>query len=160
MSRINTNVQSLIAQRILGQNNQTVGKALERLSTGLRINRGGDDPAGLIGSENLRAEKVGIGAAIGNAERAEHVVGDVFAGNRVPNGADPHAQVYGGHQFGTWAGQLGDGRAISLGEVRDANDGYQTLQLKGAGPTPYSRRADGRARLLIPPRGLEPRSPR
>lgn len=74
MSRINTNVQSLIAQRILGQNNQTVGKALERLSTGLRINRGGDDPAGLIGSENLRAEKIGIQAAIGNAERAEQVV--------------------------------------------------------------------------------------
>ncbi len=72
---------------------------------------------------------------------------DVFAGNRVPNGADPHAQVYGGHQFGTWAGQLGDGRAISLGEVRDTNGGYQTLQLKGAGPTPYSRHADGRAVL-------------
>ena len=71
----------------------------------------------------------------------------VFSGNRVPAGADPHAQAYGGHQFGNWAGQLGDGRAISLGEVRDPHGGYQTLQLKGAGPTPYSRGADGRAVL-------------
>lgn len=71
----------------------------------------------------------------------------VFSGNRVPAGADPHAQAYGGHQFGNWAGQLGDGRAISLGEVRDRHGGYQTLQLKGAGPTAYSRGADGRAVL-------------
>ncbi len=74
MSRINTNVQSLLAQRILGQNNKQLGQALERLSTGLKINRGGDDPAGLIASQNLRAEKVSLGAAIGNAERAEQVV--------------------------------------------------------------------------------------
>jgi serine/tyrosine/threonine adenylyltransferase len=72
---------------------------------------------------------------------------EVFAGNRIPAGADPHAQNYGGHQFGTWAGQLGDGRAIALGEVSDAAGGHQTLQLKGAGPTPYSRHADGRAVL-------------
>lgn len=71
----------------------------------------------------------------------------VFAGNRVPAGADPFAAAYGGHQFGSWAGQLGDGRAIALGEVLDRNGGHQTLQLKGAGPTPYSRRADGRAVL-------------
>jgi uncharacterized protein YdiU (UPF0061 family) len=71
----------------------------------------------------------------------------VFAGNRVPTGADPFAMAYGGHQFGTWAGQLGDGRAIALGEVIDVHGGHQTLQLKGAGPTPYSRRADGRAVL-------------
>ena len=72
---------------------------------------------------------------------------DVFAGNRVPEGADPFAAVYGGHQFGSWAGQLGDGRAIALGEVIDRNGGHQTLQLKGSGPTPYSRTADGRAVL-------------
>jgi len=72
---------------------------------------------------------------------------DVFAGNRVPAGADPHATVYGGHQFGSWAGQLGDGRAIALGEVLDVHGRHQTLQLKGAGPTPYSRSADGRAVL-------------
>jgi serine/tyrosine/threonine adenylyltransferase len=71
----------------------------------------------------------------------------VFSGNRVPVGADPFAMRYGGHQFGGWAGQLGDGRAIALGEVLDAHGGHQTLQLKGAGPTPYSRGADGRAVL-------------
>ena len=71
----------------------------------------------------------------------------VFGGNRVPLGADPFAACYGGHQFGNWAGQLGDGRAIALGEVVDVNGGHQTLQLKGAGPTPYSRTADGRAVL-------------
>ena len=73
MSRINTNVQSLIAQRNLSQNNRTLGTSLERLSTGLRINRGADDPAGLIASENLRAEKTAIGSAISNAERAQQV---------------------------------------------------------------------------------------
>ena len=72
----------------------------------------------------------------------------VFSGNRVPAGAAPFAMAYGGHQFGSWADQLGDGRAIALGEVVDVHGGHQTLQLKGAGPTPYSRRADGRAVLL------------
>jgi len=71
----------------------------------------------------------------------------VFGGNRLPAGAEPFAANYGGHQFGNWAGQLGDGRAIALGEVVDRNGDHQTLQLKGAGPTPYSRRADGRAVL-------------
>jgi uncharacterized protein YdiU (UPF0061 family) len=71
----------------------------------------------------------------------------IFGGNLVPEGADPFAACYGGHQFGTWAGQLGDGRAIALGEVLDRDGDHQTLQLKGAGPTPYSRGADGRAVL-------------
>jgi len=71
----------------------------------------------------------------------------IFAGNRLPAGADPFAANYGGHQFGSFAGQLGDGRAIALGEVLDRDGGHQILQLKGAGPTPYSRRADGRAVL-------------
>lgn len=74
MSRINTNVTSLVAQRVLGQNNFGLNDSLERLSTGLRINRGKDDPAGLIASENLRAEIKSVGAAINNAERAERVV--------------------------------------------------------------------------------------
>jgi flagellin len=74
MSRINTNVQSLIAQRVLGQNNKSLNNALERLSTGLRINRGKDDPAGLIASENLKAEITSLNAAVGNAERADQVV--------------------------------------------------------------------------------------
>lgn len=74
MSRINTNVSSLLSQRILGHQNKTLTTSLERLSTGLRINRGADDPAGLIASENLRSEKASITAAIGNAERADQVV--------------------------------------------------------------------------------------
>ncbi len=69
----------------------------------------------------------------------------VFAGNRLLPGMKPYAACYGGHQFGHWAGQLGDGRAITLGEVIDAHGQRQELQLKGAGPTPYSRSADGRA---------------
>jgi uncharacterized protein YdiU (UPF0061 family) len=59
----------------------------------------------------------------------------------------PYAACYGGHQFGHWAGQLGDGRAITLGEVVNARGERWELQLKGAGPTPYSRTADGRAVL-------------
>jgi len=74
MSRINNNVSSLIAQRVLGNNNNQLNTSLERLSTGLRINRGKDDPAGLIASQNLRAEKSALGAAISNAERADQVV--------------------------------------------------------------------------------------
>jgi uncharacterized protein YdiU (UPF0061 family) len=72
---------------------------------------------------------------------------EVFAGNRVLDGMDPYATVYGGHQFGNWAGQLGDGRAINLGEVVNSRDEHWALQLKGAGPTPYSRTADGLAVL-------------
>ncbi len=71
----------------------------------------------------------------------------VFAGNALLEGMRPFAANYGGHQFGNWAGQLGDGRAITLGELRDSAGGRQELQLKGAGPTPYSRTADGRAVL-------------
>ncbi|HYD00219.1 MAG TPA: flagellin, partial [Phycisphaerales bacterium] len=73
MSRINTNPSSMIAQRNLGMNNKTLNTTLERLSTGLRINRGKDDPAGLIASENLRAEKTALSAAISNAERADQI---------------------------------------------------------------------------------------
>lgn len=71
----------------------------------------------------------------------------VFAGNSLLAGMDPHALCYGGHQFGNWAGQLGDGRAINLGEVVNRRGEHWTLQLKGAGPTPYSRNADGLAVL-------------
>ena len=74
MSRINTNVQSLIAQRVLGQNQFALRNSLERLSTGLKINRGKDDPAGLIASENLRSELKSTNAAIDNANRADQVV--------------------------------------------------------------------------------------
>jgi uncharacterized protein YdiU (UPF0061 family) len=72
---------------------------------------------------------------------------NVFGGNALVDGMQPYAANYGGHQFGQWAGQLGDGRAITLGEIINAEGQRWELQLKGAGPTPYSRTADGRAVL-------------
>ncbi len=72
---------------------------------------------------------------------------EVFAGNRQLQGMDPYATCYGGHQFGNWAGQLGDGRAINLGEIVNSSGERWALQLKGAGLTPYSRMADGLAVL-------------
>lgn len=74
MARINTNPSSLIAQRNLTNNNKSLNVTLERLSTGLRINRGKDDPAGLIASEALRSEKTALSAAIGNSERTDQIV--------------------------------------------------------------------------------------
>ncbi|MEM8654592.1 MAG: YdiU family protein [Pseudomonadota bacterium] len=71
----------------------------------------------------------------------------VFAGTTVPDGAAPLAQLYAGHQFGNYNPQLGDGRAILLGEVIDQNGRRRDIQLKGSGPTPYSRMGDGRAWL-------------
>jgi len=71
----------------------------------------------------------------------------VFVGNSLLPGMDSYAICYGGHQFGNWAGQLGDGRAINLGEIINRNGERFTLQLKGAGSTPYSRSADGLAVL-------------
>lgn len=71
----------------------------------------------------------------------------VFGGNALYDGMQPWAANYGGHQFGHWAGQLGDGRAISLGELLAPEGARWELQLKGAGRTPYSRGADGRAVL-------------
>jgi len=71
----------------------------------------------------------------------------IFAGNTLLDGMQPYAANYGGHQFGHWAGQLGDGRAINLGEIVNDKGERWELQLKGAGPTPYARTADGRAVL-------------
>lgn len=71
---------------------------------------------------------------------------ETFVGNSVPEWADPLATVYSGHQFGVWAGQLGDGRAIRLAEAQTANGPWE-IQIKGGGLTPYSRMADGRAVL-------------
>jgi uncharacterized protein YdiU (UPF0061 family) len=82
-----------------------------------------------------------------DAACASDVFLQVFAGNALLPGMAPYAACYGGHQFGTWAGQLGDGRAISLAEVVNAAGQRWELQLKGAGATPYSRAADGRAVL-------------
>lgn len=72
---------------------------------------------------------------------------EAFSGNRPLAGSQPLASVYSGHQFGVWAGQLGDGRAILLGEVETPDGGSLELQLKGSGLTPYSRMGDGRAVL-------------
>ena len=85
-----------------------------------------------------------IGLAAGEAGRAEFA--EIFSGNRLLPGFDPLAAVYAGHQFGVFVPQLGDGRAILLGEAAGAH-GRWDLQLKGAGQTPYSRMADGRAVL-------------
>ena len=71
----------------------------------------------------------------------------VFSGNALIDGMKPYAMCYGGHQFGHWAGQLGDGRAINLGDIINNKGERWTLQLKGAGETPYSRTADGLAVL-------------
>lgn len=73
--------------------------------------------------------------------------GHILSGHQLLAGSIPLATRYGGHQFGHWAGQLGDGRAILLGERQDKQKKLQELQLKGSGQTPYSRRGDGKAVL-------------
>ncbi|MBD9555755.1 YdiU family protein [Ensifer sp. ENS03] len=88
------------------------------------------------------AEELGLDVATLEREGAE-----IFSGNRLPAGADPLAMAYAGHQFGTFVPQLGDGRAILLGEVIDRNGKRRDIQLKGPGQTPFSRRGDGRAAL-------------
>src|SRR6185437_576523 len=72
---------------------------------------------------------------------------EILAGKRLPDGADPIAMAYAGHQFGGFVPQLGDGRAILLGEVIDGDGTRRDIQLKGSGPTPFSRQGDGRAPL-------------
>src|SRR5690349_15373489 len=80
MSKINTNLSSLIAQRTLSKNNTSLNTSLQRLSTGLKINSGADDPAGLIASQNLEAQSTGITAALDNANRANNVIGTADGG--------------------------------------------------------------------------------
>ncbi len=86
-----------------------------------------------------------LGLSVDASDPAE--LAAVLAGNRTLPGMLPYAACYGGHQFGHWAGQLGDGRAITLGELTGPDGVRREVQLKGAGPTPYSRTADGRAVL-------------
>ena len=93
------------------------------------------------------ADAVGDLLGIARPEAATGLAADVLGGNRVLPGMQPYAARYGGHQFGNWAGQLGDGRAMTLVEMIGADGQRRELQLKGAGRTPYSRRADGRAVL-------------
>jgi uncharacterized protein YdiU (UPF0061 family) len=103
-----------------------------------------------VSAPKLIAWSPEVAALVGLPEQpdpnASTELAQVFAGNRTLPGMDPYAACYGGHQFGNWAEQLGDGRAITLGEVVGPG-GRLELQLKGAGPTPYSRTADGRAVL-------------
>lgn len=82
-----------------------------------------------------------------NIDVTDPAAAEIFTGTTVADSSTPYSMRYGGHQFGNWAGQLGDGRAISLGEVTDRSGQHWTLQLKGAGPTPYSRQGDGFAVL-------------
>lgn len=96
----------------------------------------------LIAASEEAAALVGISKE--NLKSKEFL--DYFSGSAIPSEAKPFAMCYGGHQFGQWAGQLGDGRAINLTEVMH-DDKRWTLQLKGAGKTPYSRSADGLAVL-------------
>ncbi|MEO1491147.1 MAG: YdiU family protein [Pseudomonadota bacterium] len=98
--------------------------ALIKVNTGL-ADRLGIDPAEIETSEMIAA----------------------LAGNGLPEGAEPLAQAYAGHQFGGWSPQLGDGRALLLGEIVAPDGARFDIQLKGSGPTPYSRRGDGRAPL-------------
>ncbi len=102
-----------------------------------------------VAAPTLMAWSPEVAAALGLSAAAVQspLFAEVFGGNRLLPGMQPYAACYGGHQFGQWAGQLGDGRAITLGETVDLDGRRQELQLKGAGPTPYSRTADGRAVL-------------
>jgi protein adenylyltransferase len=92
-----------------------------------------------------RALAIHLGLDPDRLESAEGA--EILAGKRVPGGAEPIAMAYAGHQFGHFVPQLGDGRAILLGEVIDADGVRRDIQLKGSGPTPFSRRGDGRAAL-------------
>ncbi len=97
----------------------------------------------LLGWSSVLARELGgIERPLPNSPELE-----ILSGNRVLSAMIPYAARYGGHQFGHWARQLGDGRAITLGEAAVGPQGKTEFQLKGAGPTPYSRSADGRAVL-------------
>jgi uncharacterized protein YdiU (UPF0061 family) len=89
------------------------------------------------------AQELGLDADALDSEEGARI----FAGNEIPDGAAPLAQAYAGHQFGGFVSQLGDGRALLLGEVVDRSGRRRDIQLKGSGPTPFSRAGDGRAAL-------------
>jgi uncharacterized protein YdiU (UPF0061 family) len=96
----------------------------------------------MIKFNHALAAELGIDADLDNDEGAA-----IFSGNAVPAGANPISMAYAGHQFGAFVPQLGDGRAILLGEVIDVNGVRRDIQLKGAGRTPFSRGGDGRAAI-------------
>jgi protein adenylyltransferase len=97
----------------------------------------------LLAFNNELAAELGLDAAQLNTDAGA----DIFAGNTKPDGANPLAQAYAGHQFGGFSPSLGDGRALLLGEIIDINGNRRDLQLKGSGQTPFSRGGDGRAAI-------------
>jgi uncharacterized protein YdiU (UPF0061 family) len=100
-----------------------------------------------VQAPKLLAFNDALAAQLGISAGDPSDMAQVFAGNTLPDGAEPLAQAYAGHQFGGFSPQLGDGRAILLGEVLDAAGHRHDIQLKGAGRTPFSRNGDGRAWL-------------
>lgn len=97
----------------------------------------------LVKLNTALAELLGLDVALLSSDAGARIL----AGNVIPEGADPIALAYAGHQFGSFVPQLGDGRAILLGEVVGKDGRRRDIQLKGSGPTPFSRRGDGRAAL-------------
>ncbi|HMH16846.1 MAG TPA: YdiU family protein [Burkholderiales bacterium] len=134
----NTFVRDLPADPQAGPRRRQVHKALYSLM----------EPTP-VAAPRLIAHSREVASLLGIAEAdiASPEFARVFAGNALLEGMQPYSANYGGHQFGHWAGQLGDGRAITLGETINAAGERRELQLKGAGLTPYSRTADGRAVL-------------
>ena len=100
-----------------------------------------------VKAPELLAYNAALGEELGITVGEQAELAEVFAGNHVPEGAAPLAQLYAGHQFGNYNPQLGDGRAILLGETVGAGGARRDIQLKGSGRTPYSRGGDGRAWL-------------
>lgn len=101
---------------------------------------GFDNPELILFNEKLSNE-IGLGNIENDKDRS------FLNANDLPDNLKPYATAYAGHQFGNWAGQLGDGRAIFIGEIENSEGKKTELQWKGAGATPYSRHADGRAVL-------------
>ena len=104
-------------------------------------------PATPVAAPQLIIFNHALAADLGITPGDEAELAQVFSGNQIAQGAEPLAQAYAGHQFGGFSPQLGDGRAILLGEVVDRDGIRRDIQLKGSGPTPYSRMGDGRAWL-------------
>ncbi|MCJ8163406.1 YdiU family protein [Pontibacter sp. E15-1] len=120
------------------------GEKQPRQTPGVLYSRVSPTP---VSGPTLLAWSDALSAELGILKPATQEDIAVLAGNGLAPSMQPYAACYAGHQFGNWAGQLGDGRAITLGEHEVSPGNSWELQLKGAGPTPYSRRADGRAVL-------------
>lgn len=96
---------------------------------------------------SLIAYNQSLGATLGFEFQDDEEIAQIFSGAKALEGGEPLAQLYAGHQFGTYNPQLGDGRALLLGEINDINGLHRDIQLKGSGPTPYSRGGDGLAAI-------------